>query len=50
MYHFLSGYTAKIPGTEMGVIRTFGHIFNLFWGSIYGTSSHLRYAILLEQK
>ncbi len=49
MYHFLSGYTAKIPGTEMGVsepIATFSTCFGAAFMMLHPT----QYATLLEQK
>ena len=39
MYHFLSGYTAKVAGTEKGVNRTDGNIFDLLRRAVYGAPS-----------
>ena len=39
MFHFVSGYTAKVAGTEEGVIEpeaTF--FFCMFWCTIYASS------------
>ncbi len=36
MYHFLSGYTAKVAGTERGVDGAAGHVQHLFRRAVYG--------------
>jgi len=49
MYHFISGYTAKIPGTERGIdepIATFSACFGAPFMPLHPT----RYAKLLAQK
>ena len=38
MFHFMSGYTSKLAGTERGVKRTKGYILQMFWRTIYATS------------
>ncbi len=35
MYHFLSGYTAKVAGTEKGVTEPEATFSTCFWGAIY---------------
>jgi phosphoenolpyruvate carboxykinase (ATP) len=49
MYHFLSGYTAKVAGTEQGIkepVATFSTCF----GAAFMTLHPTRYADLLQQK
>ena len=49
MYHFLSGYTAKVAGTERGIkepVATFSTCF----GAAFMTLHPTRYADLLQQK
>lgn len=49
MYHFLSGYTAKIPGTEMGVTEPLA-TFSTCFGAAFMVLHPMQYATLLEQK
>lgn len=49
MYHFLSGYTAKIPGTEMGVTEPIA-TFSTCFGAAFMVLHPTQYARLLEQK
>ncbi len=37
MYYFLSGYTAKVAGTERGINRANGNFLFLFWRGIFTT-------------
>ena len=49
MYHFISGYTAKVAGTERGItepVATFSPCF----GGPFLTLHPLRYAELLKEK
>ncbi len=39
-YHFLSGFTAKLAGTERGVTEPKPNILCLFWCSISNTASN----------
>ena len=39
MYHFLSGYTAKVAGTEKRNQRTGSDFFDVFWCAVYGAAS-----------
>ena len=49
MYHFISGYTAKMAGTETGVTEPVA-AFSPCYGGPFLTLHPLRYAELLEQK
>ena len=35
MYHFMSGYTSKLAGTERGIKEPKICIFSVFWSSIH---------------
>ena len=37
-YHFISGYTAKVAGTEVGVTEPMATFSSLFRGSVYASS------------
>ena len=39
MYHFLSGYTAKVAGTERGVTGTAGDLQHLLRGALHAAAS-----------
>ena len=39
MYHFMSGYTAKVAGTENGRHRARSHVFGLLWRGLHGLAS-----------
>ena len=49
MYHFISGYTAKVAGTERGVTEPQA-TFSPCYGGPFLTLHPLRYAELLEEK
>ena len=49
MYHFLSGYTAKVAGTERGVTEPEA-TFSACFGAAFLTLHPTRYADLLAQK
>ena len=40
MYHFLSGYTAKVAGTEKGRDGAAGHVQHLLRGAVHGALAH----------
>jgi phosphoenolpyruvate carboxykinase (ATP) len=49
MYHFISGYTAKIPGTEVGVTEP-GATFSPCFGGPFLVWHPAKYAELLKEK
>ena len=49
MYHFISGYTAKVAGTERGIIEPTA-TFSPCFGGPFLTLHPLRYAELLKEK
>ncbi|WP_196594939.1 phosphoenolpyruvate carboxykinase (ATP) [Pectinatus sottacetonis] len=49
MYHFLSGYTSKIAGTERGIVEPQA-TFSIGFGEPFLPLSPLKYARLLEKK
>ena len=49
MYHFISGYTAKVAGTERGITEPVPN-FSACFGAAFLTLHPTRYAELLEQK
>jgi len=49
MYHFISGYTAKVAGTERGITEPVPN-FSACFGAAFMTLHPSRYAELLEQK
>ncbi|TCS79697.1 phosphoenolpyruvate carboxykinase (ATP) [Pectinatus cerevisiiphilus] len=49
MYHFLSGYTSKVAGTERGIVEPQA-TFSIGFGEPFLPLSPLKYARLLEQK
>jgi len=49
MYHFLSGYTAKVAGTEMGVVEPQA-TFSACFGAVFLPLHPTRYAEMLGQK
>lgn len=49
MYHFLSGYTAKVAGTERGITEPVPN-FSACFGAAFMTLHPTRYADLLQQK
>jgi phosphoenolpyruvate carboxykinase (ATP) len=50
MYHFLSGYTAKVAGTERGLGNEPEAVFSTCFGAPFMTLPPFRYADLLGQK
>jgi phosphoenolpyruvate carboxykinase (ATP) len=49
MYHFISGYTAKVAGTERGITEPTA-TFSACFGAAFLTHHPTRYADLLQQK
>ena len=49
MYHFISGYTAKVAGTERGITEPTPN-FSACFGAAFMTLHPTRYADLLQQK
>lgn len=49
MYHFMSGYTAKVAGTERGIKEPVPN-FSACFGAAFMTQHPTRYADLLEEK
>lgn len=49
MYHFISGYTAKVAGTERGITEPTPN-FSACFGAAFMTLHPTRYAELLEKK
>ncbi|SFM59669.1 phosphoenolpyruvate carboxykinase (ATP) [Thermodesulforhabdus norvegica] len=49
VYHFLSGYTAKVAGTEAGIVEPVA-TFSTCFGAPFMILSPLRYAELLREK
>lgn len=49
MYHFISGYTAKVAGTERGITEPTPN-FSACFGAAFMTLHPTRYAHLLEEK
>ena len=49
MYHFISGYTAKVAGTECGITEPTPN-FSACFGAPFMTLHPTRYADLLQQK
>ena len=49
MYHFLSGYTAKVAGTERGIVEPQA-TFSSCFGAAFMTLHPTRYADLFLQK
>ncbi|KAJ1921202.1 Protein kinase C-like 1 [Mycoemilia scoparia] len=49
MYHFISGYTAKIPGTEMGVVEP-RVAFSACFGEPFLVLHPVKYAKMLAEK
>ncbi len=50
MYHFLSGYTAKVAGTERGLGNEPAAVFSACFGAPFMTLPPRRYAALLGEK
>lgn len=49
MYHFISGYTAKVAGTEMGIVEP-KLTFSACFGAAFLPLHPMRYALLFGQK
>ena len=49
MYHFVSGYTAKVAGTEMGVVEPVA-TFSACFGAAFLVWHPLKYAELLAER
>lgn len=49
MYHFISGYTAKIPGTEMGVLAPIPN-FSACFGQPFLVWHPVKYATMLAER
>ena len=49
MFHFLTGYTAKVAGTEVGIVEP-QPTFSALFGEPFMTLDHMVYAKLLGQK
>ncbi len=49
MYYFMSGYTAKIPGTERGIVEP-TLIFSACFGSPFMPRAIIEYAQMLKEK
>ncbi len=49
MYHFLSGYTAKVAGTERGIVEPVPN-FSACFGAAFMTLHPTKYADLLQKK
>ena len=49
MYHFLSGYTARVAGTERGVTEP-SPVFSACYGAPFMPMHPMRYAELLGEK
>jgi len=49
MYHFISGYTAKVAGTERGIVEPVPN-FSACFGAAFLTLHPTRYADLLQEK
>ncbi len=49
MYHFVSGYTAKVAGTERGIVEPEA-TFSPCYGAAFLTRHPLEYAHLMQEK
>ena len=49
MFHFISGYTAKVAGTEEGINEPVSNFFCLFWSSFLPLHP-TKYAEMLGEK
>lgn len=49
MYHFISGYTAKVAGTEVGVMEPEA-TFSACFGGAFLVWHPMKYAAMLEEK